>query len=126
MACDDPGGPVNLGNPGETTMLELACAVQRLTKSDTNLVYEALPPDDPVRRKPDITRARQLLGWQPTVALDAGLKATIEYFRTVLGAVSDGGGSEARAGLGGSSPHEPGIQGQPSPRGGAERVAWHS
>jgi UDP-glucuronate decarboxylase len=84
MACRDVAGPINLGNPGETTMLELARAVKRLTNSDVELAFEPLPQDDPLRRKPDITRARQLLDWQPGVSLENGLKVTIEYFARTL------------------------------------------
>jgi UDP-glucuronate decarboxylase len=74
-------GPVNLGNPGEFTMLELARKVLALTGSDSPIEYRPLPSDDPVRRRPDISRARELLGWEPTIQLDEGLKHTVEYFR---------------------------------------------
>jgi len=77
-------GPVNLGNPGEFTMLELASLVQELTGTDVPLERRPLPADDPGRRRPDITLARELLGWQPTVDLADGLKRTVEYFREVL------------------------------------------
>ena len=77
-------GPVNLGNPGEFTMLELASKVLAMVGSGGPVVHAALPSDDPVRRKPDISRARMLLGWEPTVALDEGLKRTVEYFRNAL------------------------------------------
>jgi UDP-glucuronate decarboxylase len=76
----DITGPVNIGNPLETSMLELAELVLRLTGSRSELIHERLPSDDPVQRCPDITLARQLLGWQPTVALEDGLQATIDYF----------------------------------------------
>jgi UDP-glucuronate decarboxylase len=79
-------GPVNLGNPGEFTMLELARLVQELTGTSVPLERRPLPADDPVRRKPDITLARELLGWEPTVDLADGLKRTVEYFREALGA----------------------------------------
>jgi UDP-glucuronate decarboxylase len=74
--------PVNLGNPGEFTMIELAEKVRALTGSVAKLVYEPLPTDDPVRRKPNITRAVERLGWKPTIALDDGLARTIADFRT--------------------------------------------
>jgi UDP-glucuronate decarboxylase len=74
-------GPVNLGNPGEVSMKELAQEVLRLTRSTSPLRYEPLPTDDPRRRCPDIQRAKQVLAWQPRVALSEGLAATIEYFR---------------------------------------------
>jgi UDP-glucuronate decarboxylase len=77
-------GPVNLGNPGEFTMLELAEHVLRLTGSKSRLVHEPLPPDDPRQRKPDIALARDRLGWGPTVALEDGLKETIAYFKKLL------------------------------------------
>jgi UDP-glucuronate decarboxylase len=77
-------GPVNLGNPGEFTMVELAKKVLALTGSHSPVEHRPLPADDPVRRCPDITRARELLGWEPTVPLDEGLGPTVEYFRRVL------------------------------------------
>jgi UDP-glucuronate decarboxylase len=73
-------GPINLGNPGEFTMLELAQQVKRLTGSRSRIVHERLPQDDPKRRQPDITKARSVLGWQPTVQLEEGLRRTIAYF----------------------------------------------
>jgi dTDP-glucose 4,6-dehydratase len=69
--------PVNLGNPSEFTILELADAVLRVTGSSSEIVYEALPEDDPQQRRPDITRARQLLDWQPTIELEEGLRRTL-------------------------------------------------
>ncbi|HEX7320982.1 MAG TPA: UDP-glucuronic acid decarboxylase family protein [bacterium] len=72
--------PVNLGNPGEYTMLELARMVKRLTKSKSMLKFHPLPQDDPRKRKPNISRARKLLGWQPMVGLEKGLKKTIKWF----------------------------------------------
>jgi len=77
-------GPVNVGNPGEFTMLELANAVIRLTGSSSKLVFAALPHDDPRQRQPDITLATEKLGWRPTVDLDSGLAKTIGYFRSLL------------------------------------------
>jgi UDP-glucuronate decarboxylase len=77
-------GPVNLGNPGEFTMLELAKKVLALTGGDSALEHRPLPADDPVRRRPDITRAGELLGWQPTIQLDEGLQHTVKYFRAEL------------------------------------------
>jgi UDP-glucuronate decarboxylase len=78
-------GPVNLGNPGEFTMLELADAVLRKTASKSKVVHLPLPSDDPQQRQPDITLARAELGWEPTVPLDEGLDPTIAYFRRLLG-----------------------------------------
>jgi UDP-glucuronate decarboxylase len=73
-------GPINLGNPGEFTMLELARKVLALTGSSSPIEHRPLPSDDPVRRKPDISRAVEVLGWKPTVDLDDGLRPTVEYF----------------------------------------------
>jgi UDP-glucuronate decarboxylase len=81
---DDITGPINVGNPGEFTMIELAENVLKLTGSKSNLVRMPLPADDPKQRKPDITRARTQLGWEPKVKLEDGLKETIAYFRGLL------------------------------------------
>jgi UDP-glucuronate decarboxylase len=78
---DDVTGPINLGNPGEFTMVELATKVLELVDSGSELKFMPLPEDDPVRRRPDITRARELLEWSPTISLDEGLARTIAYFR---------------------------------------------
>ncbi len=82
-APDDCIGPINLGNPDEFTMLELADLVLELTGSKSKLVRRPLPQDDPIKRRPDITLAREKLGWQPTVPLREGLKKTIDWFRTI-------------------------------------------
>ena len=82
--ADDVTGPVNLGNPGEFTMLELAEKVLRFTGSKSKLVFKPLPQDDPKQRKPDIAKAKQVLDWQPKVPLDDGLKETIEYFKKAV------------------------------------------
>ena len=74
-------GPINLGNPVEFTMLELAEMVLTETGSSSPLVRQPLPQDDPKQRRPDITRARKLLGWEPKVKLEDGLRQTIDYFR---------------------------------------------
>ncbi len=76
-------GPVNLGNPGEFTVRELAETIIRLTGSKSKIVYKPLPQDDPARRKPDVTLARELLGWTPEIALEDGLRQTIDYFRNL-------------------------------------------
>jgi UDP-glucuronate decarboxylase len=73
--------PVNLGNPGEFAILELAEKVIKFTGSSSRIEYHPLPMDDPKQRRPDITRARELLEWQPTIPLDAGLARTVDYFR---------------------------------------------
>jgi len=77
-------GPVNLGNPYEFTMLELAEKVLRLTGSKSKIVFGPLPQDDPKQRKPDISMAKAKLKWQPKVSLDDGLKLTVNYFKTTL------------------------------------------
>jgi len=77
-------GPVNIGNPGEFTMLALAEAILTLSGSKSKLVFQSLPADDPKQRQPDIALAKAKLGWQPKVALDDGLKETIAYFRQLL------------------------------------------
>ena len=74
-------GPVNLGNPGEFTMLELANLEIKLTKSKSKIVYKPLPSDDPIKRKPDISLAKKKLKWTPKIKLEKGLKKTIEYFK---------------------------------------------
>ena len=83
-------GPINLGNPEEYTILQLAQTVQEMVNPDSELRFEPLPQDDPRRRKPDITRARSWLGWQPTIPLREGLKSTIEDFRTRITAENVG------------------------------------
>jgi len=82
-APDDLIGPVNLGNPGEFTIKELAEIIIDLTGSSSRLVYMPLPADDPRQRQPDIALARGRLGWQPTVPLREGLVKTIEWFRSI-------------------------------------------
>lgn len=77
-------GPINLGNPGEFTIRQLAELVLELTGSRAQLVHRPLPPDDPRQRRPDITQAGSVLGWQPTVPLREGLERTIAYFKTVV------------------------------------------
>jgi UDP-glucuronate decarboxylase len=77
---EDVTGPINLGNPGEFSIKELAGKVISMTGSDSKIVYEPLPQDDPTQRQPDITQAREKLNWQPTVALKTGLKYTVAYF----------------------------------------------
>jgi UDP-glucuronate decarboxylase len=85
MATDDEvTGPINIGNPGEFTMIELAENVIDLTNSNSKLVFEPLPADDPKQRKPDITLAKEKLGWEPVVPLREGLTKTIEYFDDLL------------------------------------------
>ena len=84
MNQDQVIGPMNIGNPNEFTILELAQKVIELTGSKSQIVYRAMPEDDPKQRKPDITQAREVLGWEPKVQLEAGLKKTIEYLAQSL------------------------------------------
>ena len=81
---DDFTGPVNIGNPGEFTILELAQKVITLIGSKSKIVYEPLPSDDPLQRQPDISLAREKLNWEPKIPLDKGLVKTIEYFDQLL------------------------------------------
>lgn len=78
-------GPINIGNPGEFTVKQLADQVMELIPSNVGIEHLPLPQDDPVRRQPDITRAREILGWEPKVSLAQGLPRTIDYFRSALG-----------------------------------------
>jgi UDP-glucuronate decarboxylase len=82
-------GPINLGNPEEYTILQLAQAVQNMVNPDAEIIFKPLPQDDPQRRRPDITKAKTLLGWQPTVPLQEGLKLTVEDFRKRLTPVEE-------------------------------------
>ncbi|MBT8347217.1 MAG: SDR family oxidoreductase [Desulfofustis sp.] len=82
---DDFTGPVNLGNPGEFTILELANKVIELTGSSSDIIFEPLPGDDPKQRQPNITLAKEKLDWEPGIKLEAGLKPTIKYFSVLLG-----------------------------------------
>lgn len=84
MEQDEVTGPVNLGNPGEFTILELAQKVIEYTGSKSKIIHEDLPLDDPKVRKPDITLAKSKLNWEPSIALDEGLKKTIDYFKKLL------------------------------------------
>jgi UDP-glucuronate decarboxylase len=83
-APDDFFGPVNIGNPDEFTILQLARLVIERTGSKSQIVFQPLPSDDPAQRKPDITLAREKLGWQPSVSLEQGLVGTIAYFKEIL------------------------------------------
>ncbi len=83
-ASDDFIGPVNLGNPHEFTILDLAKKIIEMTNSKSNIVYNSLPQDDPLQRKPDINLAKEKLKWQPNVKLEEGLVMTVEYFEKIL------------------------------------------
>jgi UDP-glucuronate decarboxylase len=82
--ADDFTGPVNIGNPGEFTIMELARKVIAMTGSSSEIVRKPLPSDDPLQRQPDLTLARAKLGWEPSTPLDAGLAKTVDYFRALL------------------------------------------
>lgn len=84
MNCEDFIGPVNLGNPGEFTMLELAQKIISMTNAASKLVFAPLPSDDPAQRQPVIDLAKEKLGWSPTISLDEGLAKTIAYFREII------------------------------------------
>jgi UDP-glucuronate decarboxylase len=86
MECAGFIGPVNLGNPAETTILEFARRIIALTGSSAKVVFKPLPADDPKQRQPDISLAREKLGWEPHVQIETGLKQTIEYFAALLAA----------------------------------------
>ncbi len=83
---DDVTGPINIGNPGEFTIRQLAEKVIELTGSTSKLVHRPLPSDDPRQRQPNIARAKEILGWEPAIRLEEGLRPTIDYFRTEIGA----------------------------------------
>jgi dTDP-glucose 4,6-dehydratase len=85
LLLSDERYPTNLGNPTELTMLEFAERIQRLTGTKSQIVHKPLPEDDPKRRRPDITKAKQILGWEPRVSLEDGLRETVAYFKSVLG-----------------------------------------
>ena len=76
--------PVNIGNPDEWTILECAREVLAVTGSKSEIIFHPLPEDDPARRRPDITRARALLGWEPTIKLREGLEKSLEYFKSFV------------------------------------------
>jgi len=84
MSADGFTGPVNLGNPVELSMLELAQKIRSIVGTKSEIVFKPLPADDPRQRKPDITLAKAKLGWEPKVSFDEGLKQTVEYFRKIL------------------------------------------
>lgn len=84
LLLSDEALPVNLGNPREMTILEFAKAIEELTGTRAGLVNHALPEDDPKQRRPDITKARRVLGWNPAVSLEDGMRETVEYFRSVV------------------------------------------
>jgi len=77
-------GPINLGNPNEFTMLQLAEKIIQMTESKSKIVFWELPEDDPKQRQPDITKAKELLNWKPEFALETGLQYTINYFKEIL------------------------------------------
>ncbi len=84
LAASSEHTPVNIGNPTEWTILECAETIRRVTGSHSEIVFEPLPQDDPLQRKPDISKAKRLLGWEPKISLEEGLKLSMEYFRSTL------------------------------------------
>jgi UDP-glucuronate decarboxylase len=81
---DEVTGPINLGNPREITIIELANLVIKMTRSRSKIVFEPLPENDPIRRQPDISKAKKLLGWEPKISLEEGLEKTISYFKDLM------------------------------------------
>jgi nucleoside-diphosphate-sugar epimerase len=79
--CGEKGAVINIGNPGEFKIIDLAYLVKKLINSASEIAYSALPQDDPYRRCPDITKAKKILGWEPQVSLQEGLSKTIEWFK---------------------------------------------
>ena len=86
LSKSDEHLPVNIGNPNEFTILECAKMVLKITGSKSQLRHEPLPPDDPRQRRPDITKARQLLQWEPKIDLETGLRLSLEYFKQAVSA----------------------------------------
>jgi dTDP-glucose 4,6-dehydratase len=84
LAKSNEHTPVNIGNPNEFTILECAEQVLKVTGSKSKIRYEPLPPDDPKQRRPDITKARRLLGWDPLIDLETGLRMSLDYFRKAV------------------------------------------
>lgn len=84
MNQDKDVGPINLGNPGEFTMIELAEKIKNMTNSKSKIIFDKLPEDDPLKRRPDISKAKELLGWEPKIKLEEGLGKTIEYFKKII------------------------------------------
>jgi dTDP-glucose 4,6-dehydratase len=84
LSKSDEHLPVNIGNPNEFTILECAQMVLKVTGSKSQILYEPLPQDDPKQRCPDITKARQLLGWEPKIDLETGLRKSLDYFKKAL------------------------------------------
>jgi nucleoside-diphosphate-sugar epimerase len=79
------GEIINIGNPDEYAILEVARIIKKLCNSDSEIIFKELPKDDPVKRRPDITKAREVINWEPKIKFEEGLKRTIEYFRDLNG-----------------------------------------
>jgi dTDP-glucose 4,6-dehydratase len=94
LAMSDHHSPVNIGNPQEMTIKQFAEKIRKITGTESEIAYKPLPADDPKVRQPDITRARKLLGWEPKVDFETGIRETIEYFRERLAPLR-----EAKVGL---------------------------
>jgi dTDP-glucose 4,6-dehydratase len=84
LAKSDEHGPTNIGNPGEFTILECAKVVLDITASSSNIRFEPLPQDDPRQRRPDISKAKRLLDWEPKIDLQTGLRMSLDYFRSAV------------------------------------------
>src|SRR5690606_6045870 len=97
-------GPINLGNPAEMSVMELTDLIVRMTRSRSKVVHQPLPEDDPRRRRPDVTKAREVLGWRPSTPIEIGLRQTIDWFeeqsKRGVAAGSDRRGALATAGSG--------------------------
>jgi dTDP-glucose 4,6-dehydratase len=100
LSESDERYPVNLGNPREMTILEFAHAIRKIANSETPFEYKPLPEDDPRRRQPDISKARLLLGWEPEVPLEAGLRETFEWFKSDRSTSGDSAADTSLAGSG--------------------------
>ena len=100
LMSSDYSGPVNIGNPNEFTMIELATKVLAMTGSSSEIEYLPLPEDDPNRRRPDISLAKAVLGWEPKVSLDEGLVKTIAYYRSEVFGEQSATGSQQAATVG--------------------------
>jgi dTDP-glucose 4,6-dehydratase len=87
LMLSDERYPVNLGNPREMTILEFAEHIRQMTGTKSEIIFQELPQDDPKQRKPDITKARAVLGWEPRVPLEEGLRETVAYFRGLTAAL---------------------------------------
>lgn len=91
LSRSDEHSPINIGNPSEWTILDCASAVKRVTGSNSQIIFHPLPQDDPTQRQPDITKAKSLLGWEPKIDLETGLKLSLDYFKSSIEAATEAG-----------------------------------